>query len=238
MLESQLAYVVRSSLLEATSRPLLTPIPVQFAQCMRFGEDCFLRSPEWQALLFHKEIWPFQATQPRGLTRKNRLMRILVNLPPLVAAVIDPNLLSRRGWKEQVDEIIAGLLKISADVKDWLFVGTEQVMLVHPGGESREQLRYPDILAGVTDCVSHRALLQIDEALRYLYRMRSRSNSGTDGMGNIEPGATRLLADPKTVEGWRQRMIDAFVFVKAESEIAAKPLDFGLTCTKFNLRPP
>lgn len=239
MLESQLAYVVRISVLEATSRPLLTPIPVQFAQSMRFGEDFFLCSSKWQALLFHHDKWPFHATQPRSLVRKNRLMRILVHLPPFIASVIDENLQSQPGCEGHVDALIAALFKISADVKNWLAVGAElQNMPAYTDEGTRGPPLYPDIIAGVLDCVSHKALLQIDEALQYLSRIRSRLNGGAKAAEIYESDAARLLDNSETIEGWRQRMIDAFFFVKAESESAAKPLEFGLTCMKFNLGPP
>jgi hypothetical protein len=109
------------------------------------------------------------------------------------------------------------------DVRKWLTVEAEPQFLSYTSSQQvlQEHINYPDIVSGVLDCVAHTALITIDKILRFLCYTRLRSSS-------LAGRRRQLLDDPVIIELWRQRAITAFKFVQGESELAAKPLAFGL----------
>ena len=144
---------------------------------------------------------------------------------------------------------------MSNDLKKWITVEAEP--LLSPGGKERtllwdrtsnrpldlpdsapggkesqilpdEEIEYPDIIAGVLDCVAHTALITMSKIFRFLYyvRLRSRGLAGQSGQLPLE--TYQLPDNQEIIEKYRQRAMKAFEFVQGRSAIAAKPLDFGL----------
>ena len=196
---------------------------------MKFKQDCFLRSPEWQDLLSQHSTWPFQTSQQQSLSLRTRLIGILVDLPSLIISAINESSTFLAGWEERVDILILKSYTISANVKKWLVLEAEPLFLWHRSSHqvTHENIYYPDIISGILDCVAHKALLTIDKFLRFLFNLRIKSSKffGPDGH---QQETDQFLDDDETIERWRQRTSAAFRFVQGESEIAAKPLDFGL----------
>ena len=102
-----------------------------------------------------------------------------------------------------------------------------------PGGNGgvilpHEGIEYPDLIAGVLDCVAHTALITMSKMFRFLYYTRLRSSSLAGQSGDFPVETCQLPENQTTIEGYRQRAMKAFEFVQGKSAIAAKPLDFGL----------
>ncbi len=119
---------------------------------------------------------------------------------------------------------------MSDDVKTWITVEAEPLFTSNASSQPFKQghIEYPDIISGVLDCVANTALLTIDNILRFLYHAKLRSSSlpGRSRQDRLE--TSQLLDSQETIEKRRQRAMTAFKFVRGQSELAAKPLDFGL----------
>ena len=100
-----------------------------------------------------------------------------------------------------------------------------------PGGKGcviLEGIEYPDIIAGVLDCVAHTALITMSKMFRFLYYARLRSSTLAGQSGQFPVEKCQLPENQTTIERYRQRAMKAFEFVQGKSAIAAKPLEFGL----------
>ena len=184
---------------------------------MKFKEHCFLRAPEWQALLSQSPVQPAQTSQPQSWILRSRLISILADLPSLIKAYSTTfEDQYRPRWNDQ-----AGLLMLEAytkfqQVQKWLTIEAEPLFLTH-GPLSREQINYSDIISGVLDCVANTALLTLNKILRSLCRSRQK-HSETE----------MYLEDPDIMRRREKRAMAAFEFVRGESILAAKPLEFGM----------
>lgn len=120
--------------------------------------------------------------------------------------------------------------KMSDHVKKWITVEAEPLFLSNASSQRVIQghIEYPNIISGVLDCVANTALLTLGDMLRFLCHVRLRSSilPGRSGQPRLE--SSQLLDNQETIEQRRQRAMRAFNFVQGESDIAAKPLDFGL----------
>ena len=199
---------------------------------MWFKEHCFLRSPEWKSLLSQSAVWSFQTSQSPKLILRSRLCSILVDLPSLFmhCSSIEENRIYQIVWDERSEMLMHKACILFEDVRSWLTLEAEPLFLSHTSLQQviQEQIRYPDIVCGVLDCVANTALLTINKILRCLCEARLRCNSleGRDNHQSLRPG--QLLDDPDITERWRGRAMTAFKYVQGESLLAAKPLDFGL----------
>ena len=141
------------------------------------------------------------------------------------------------GTNEQgtLDVMISKALIILNNVKKWLTDEAEPLFLTCASQHQLSQgpFNYPDILAGVLDCGANKALLTVHEYLRFLCHARLRSSARREESREQHQMLSSLLDDPETVERWRQRARSAFQFVKGESTLAAKPLEFGLRQMEF-----
>lgn len=121
-------------------------------------------------------------------------------------------------------------IKISDDLKEWITAEAEPLFLSNASSQRviPGQIEYPDLISGVLDCVANTALLTIGNVLRLLCHARLRSSSlpGLSTPHWLE--ISKLLDDQETIKQRRQRAMRAFSFVQGQSELAAKPLDFGL----------
>ena len=156
-------------------------------------------------------------------------------------------------WDEQSDSLMHNVSRMSNDLNKWITVEAEP--LVSPNGKGRipswdstshrpldllesapggkgcvilEGIEYPDIIAGVLDCVAHTALITMSKMFRFLYYVRLRSSGLVGQSGQFPLETWQLPENQTTIERYRQRATKAFDFVQGKSVIAAKPLDFGL----------
>jgi hypothetical protein len=194
-----------------------------------FREHCFLRSPEWQALLLKSPAWPFHAVQSQTLSLRTRLSSILVDLPSLIiqCSAIGNHEIQQPGWEEGLDILMHKASTMFDSVSRLLTMEAEPLFLPYASSKRnmQESITYPDIISGVIDCVANTALLTLHKIMHLLCKTRLQSGS-LDRQEQIE--ASQPLNDPEAIERYRQRAITAFNFVQAESALAAKPLDFGL----------
>lgn len=136
----------------------------------------------------------------------------------------------RLGWERDLNVLIDRALALLHDLKRWLAFEAEPLFLSRISSQQdfEEDVKYPDILSGVLDCVAHTTLLAIDKILRSLCRGGLQSNLLLERSRQQQLKPTELLNNAETIEIWRQRATKAFDFVHTESTLAAKPLEFGL----------
>tara|TARA_R110002060_G_scaffold10817_16_gene15910 strand:- start:76 stop:600 length:525 start_codon:yes stop_codon:yes gene_type:complete len=156
------------------------------------------------------------------------LIGILVDLPALISSAVALNASSGTHLDQDIDGIVARFHRMSLEIRSWLEVEAEPLLLMDSSGRTTDIIQYPDLMAGINDCVSHKALLMVQKALDILIQTRSRSEQPpmSDPCQQIQ--ATILLGDAHVGEVWRQRLIYAFNYVHRECQFAAKPLGFGL----------
>ncbi|KAH7336442.1 hypothetical protein BKA65DRAFT_34098 [Rhexocercosporidium sp. MPI-PUGE-AT-0058] len=207
MLESQLGFILGHS--------------------MQSREDCFVRFSEWRNLLWHNTSWPFQLDQSPSLRLRTRLMGILVDLPTLIRSATAKESMPQLGSEKKVDDLITSFYQMAVNIQSWLKVDAEPFLTLGTSNQG-DHIEYPDLIAGVNDCVSHKALETIEKALRILSKIRSSSNQSRISSLHGEFEGTLLLGDARTMEIRRHRILSAFNFVKRECQFAAKPLEFGL----------
>ena len=205
---------------------------------MKYREHCFLCYPEWQDLLSQNSSWPFQSSQPQSLSLRTLLATNIVHFPSLI---IDCSALLKSqtyhpGWEERLDLLIEKAISMLTNVANWLHFKAEPYIMSntstycpptinHEGG----QINYPDVLIGVLDCVANTAILAIERLLRRLCLARLQPRYTLMGPGwPKERGLPWLSDDPEQMKPRCRRAISALNFVKAESTLAAKPLEFGL----------
>ena len=158
-------------------------------------------------------------------------------------------------WDDQSGSLMHKVSRMSNDLKNWITVEAEPLLspsgkgrillwdsTLHrpldlpdsaPGGKGceillHEEIEYPDIIAGVLDCIAHTALITMSKIFRFLYYVRLRSSSLAGQSGHFPMETCQLPEDQTTIERYRQRAMKAFEFVQGKSAIAAKPLDFGI----------
>lgn len=102
------------------------------------------------------------------------------------------------------------------DMKVWLHNEVESHIFSTSPSAIRTIPKYPDIIAGVVDCVNNTMLLTLDRIISLPYH------------GNTSAHAINSFDSPETVENWYRRALIAFEFVQGESTLAVKPLGIGL----------
>ena len=141
-----------------------------------------------------------------------------------------------KGEEERLDILIDKAFRMFTDVNDWLQVKAEPyftsntlISFTPTTYYTAEHINYPDVLIGVLDCVANTAILAIEQLLRRSCLARLRSyGSAMRSSWPKERGLPWLSDDPEHMRRRHQRAKSAFDFVKAESTLAAKPLEFGL----------
>ncbi|KAF4633282.1 hypothetical protein G7Y89_g4828 [Cudoniella acicularis] len=213
MLHSQLSYII--------------------GQSMKFREDCFLRSSEWQTLLAESSDWLLESPHSTTLMLKSQMCAILVKMPGLLEqhSKLAARSFNQSDWEEQTDMFTQNAFTILRDFQKWLRVQAEPHFLRSPlpmSLSTQQNIEYPDIIFGVLDCVANTAIITIHKILRSVYHTRSQQGSSGQPAGQqwMEIGA--MLEDPDTIERRCQRAVSAFHFVQAQSKLAAKPLGFGI----------
>jgi hypothetical protein len=115
-------------------------------------------------------------------------------------------------------------LKSYDNMVSWLHGCFDPHCALDSPGTFPNSFRYPDVIAGVVDCVANTALLTLDKMICFLYHGNLPSG--------MPPSSTNLhhsdSEDQRTIQTWHQRAVCAFEYVRGESTIAAKPLEFGL----------
>ncbi|KAF7924930.1 uncharacterized protein EAE98_007018 [Botrytis deweyae] len=199
MLESQLSYIV--------------------IQSARFKEDCYLRQPEWRALLATTSAWPsntITTKELKSLELRIELCHQLFEIPSI--------LMEASSFLQNSGGLLAGsypifmdnILEICSKMKAWLSCGVEPHIFPNPWDKAGATVQYSDPIAGVVDCVANTTLLTLDKVICSLYH------------GSMATHAVDTFDDPEVVEGWYRRAIKAYDFVQSESTFAAKPLGIGL----------
>lgn len=205
---------------------------------MKYREHCFLCFPEWQHLLAQNSSWPFQSSQPQSLSLRTLLATTIVDYPSLIidcSALVESQTYHTE-WEERLDLLIQKAISMLTKVTNWLHLKAEPYLMSNTltkftptMGYEEEHIDYPDVLIGVLDCVANTAILAIEQLLRRLCLARLKScGSVMESSWPKERGSPWLSDDPEHMKPRCRRAISALGFVKAESTLAAKPLEFGL----------
>ncbi|KAF7858928.1 hypothetical protein EAF04_008969 [Stromatinia cepivora] len=199
MLESQLSYIV--------------------VQSAKSEEDCYLRQPEWRALLTTTTTWPSNTITAKELTSlklRIELCLLLFELPSILIEVSSSQEKSG-GLPSSIDATLMNkALAMCSDMKEWLHSKVDPHIYLNPLDRTATAIKYPDTIAGVVDCVANTTLLTLDRIICLLY------------YGSIPASTIGTFDGPETVEDWYRRALTAFEFVQSESTLAAKSLRIGL----------
>ena len=182
------------------------------AQSFRIKEEPFLCASEWQALLAQTPTQ--RMPQSTSLSLRYQLCGILFKFIGIIKRYSSMNG-DFSGREGECARLLKEAVSVFAAVQTFLANEAE------PFFASQRPSRYPDIIAGVVDCVAHTALLTIHKVFRSLYNAAQ-----MDEQEELKP--LSLLTDSETFDNWRQRAVTAFKFVHGQSHLAAKPLDYGL----------
>ncbi|ATZ56358.1 hypothetical protein BCIN_13g01990 [Botrytis cinerea B05.10] len=199
MLESQLSYIV--------------------IQSAKFQEDCYLRKPEWRALLATTSAWPSNTVsvkELKSLELRIQLCHQLFELPSV--------LMEASSFYQNSGGLLAGsypvfmnqILEMCSKMKAWLSSEVEPHIFHKSLDTVGTEVQYSDPIAGVVDCVANTTLLTLDRVICSLYH-------GSTATNKID-----TFDDPEIVEGWYRRALVAYDSVNSESTFAAKPLGIGL----------
>ncbi|PQE30299.1 C6 zinc finger domain protein [Rutstroemia sp. NJR-2017a WRK4] len=202
MLESQLSYIV--------------------VQAIKSGKDCYLRQPEWRSLLATTSPWPDDVIYRKEITSLRLRVELCDHLQEIPSLLADLYTLQGRqeGAPSRI-ELMGRALEAYDNMVSWLHGCFDPHCAIDFSETSPKSFRYPDIIAGVVDCVANTALLTLDKMICFLYH------------GNLPSSRTASLhhgdsEEQRTIQKWHQRAVCAFEYVRGESTIAAKPLEFGL----------
>ena len=199
---------------------------------MRSKEHCFLRSPEWHALLWQSPVWPFQNLLSRTLGLRSRLLANLVELPSLVlyCSRMREEYEDQAQWNERLPSFIHTASAMSDNVKKWITAEAEPLFFPNTSAQPiiRRHMEYPDILSSVLDCVANIALLTLGKVLRFLCDTRPQWSTLPEQTKQYQLECSEFFEDVETLEQRRQRATTAFEFVQRKSYLHAKPLEFAL----------
>ena len=205
---------------------------------MKHREHCFLCYPEWQNLLSPNSSWPFHSSQPQSLSLRTLLATTLVSFPSLIidCSSLVESQTYQLGWEERLQLLIEKAISMLTSVTNWLHLKAEPYFMSNtltyctPTMDYEEgHINYPDVLIGVLDCVANTAILAIERLLRRLCLARLQSCGSVMGPSwPKERESPWLSDDPGHMKQRCRRAVSALNFVKAESTLAAKPLEFGL----------
>ena len=199
---------------------------------MKSKEPPFLDSLDWQPLLSMSLKQPFVASQPENLRLRAQFHIILLRLPGLfIDCMMKANPRADRGvGDERLKALMYRASAIFGDVQQWLIGELEPQILSHGLSQHiiQDDIDYPDIIYGVLDCVANTALLTVDKMFRSLDYARRKLGNESRRSELEQLGNEQLFHSPEDIEQRRWRATTAFNFVRRESTLAAKPLEFGL----------
>ena len=175
-------------------------------------------------------MWFPQYSQSSSLRLRSELSLILIHVPSLVrrsALAIEDQ------YRFKTSNLVEGCVHEGWEtfdkVESWL--KRIHVQAQTSAGEAclgLQSFRYSDIIAGVSDCVAHMALMTLDKNLRSLYSCLSETPNSSNSSCCTGLHPLRPLYKAENVLRWRDRVTGAFKFVENKSLIASKPLGFGV----------
>lgn len=196
-------------------------LPYIFGQSMKFRERCFLEDANWQKLLARRPILSMRTPQPRSWFSRCRLIGILAELPGLIkahAAILERP--DSRKWDDERASLMLGAYHKFDEVQSWLTMELEPLFF-STNPSLMEHIIYPDIISAILDSVANTAMATLYNIVESLLRVLDKDSLPF-------PDRDDFLKKKIIMERCRARALAAYEFVKGESALAAKPLDFGL----------
>ncbi|KAM3066962.1 hypothetical protein ACMFMG_007106 [Clarireedia jacksonii] len=186
-------------------------------QAIKSGKDCYLRLPQWRSLLATASVWPEDVITPEEMTSLNLRVQLCDYLQEIPILVVD-----FQKFQDRLEGAPSGLelmhraWKSYDNMVSWLHCSFDPHCALGASRASPKSSRYSDVIAGVVDCVANTALLMLDKMICFLY------------YGNMPSERSPNPEDRRTIKIWHQRAVCAFEYVRGQSTIAAKPLEYGL----------
>ena len=248
MLESQRAFFVSSSLFSVKQvvspnlgRSLLaegSPVSeTQIVQDVNAGQNCFLSQSQWRQLLQNTAVPPV-AQGPPSLSLRAKLCDWLVDIPDLLSEVSNlsdldgSRSLDLTDSESRHERVLLRAIAMNRRIETWCTKELEPLLLscdslsnasLKSNGPSwgtrtntGNDFEYPELLLAVLDCVSNSVLIKLKELLSTL---TSASSQQHEELVNICPA---------TIARRKATVRVSLDFVKRNSKVAAKPLEFGL----------
>ena len=191
---------------------------------MRREDNCFLGLPEWQEILLR----PRGQNALRSTQRlRSSLLTTLLRLPPLLRRaqrIIQGKDISIP--PEEVNLLVGKFHVVFGELQTW-FQMQQSLLRAFSYGLETVHNRYPDIIAGVTDCVAHMASTILVLNIKALVTLEKDSNDQALGDWPLCINNSAPIAEFE-LERWQQHALAAFNFVQRECPIAATPLSIGM----------
>ncbi|KAL1857908.1 hypothetical protein Plec18170_003132 [Paecilomyces lecythidis] len=204
---------------------------------MNGGEDCFLSHPRWRQLVQSPAMYPTRKGPP-SLSLRSKLCNLLVDGPDLLSEASKLSRLDSSGLchpaelERQRDDVVRRAVSMKQSIEKWYYEEFEpslaaQKVLANtstrpfqsdpPTTHEDDNPIYPEVLFGVLDCISNSVLIRLDELLLSLTAGSLRGHGGPVVSVNTDIIARR-----------QETVRISFDYVRRNSRVAAKPLEFGM----------
>ncbi|EXJ85833.1 hypothetical protein A1O1_06202 [Capronia coronata CBS 617.96] len=243
MLESQRAWFVSEALVRRPSGCIvmlnLIWLCTQIVQDVGSEDRCFLAHPRWQAL-FEASARPSAVEWPSGFSLRAQLCDFLVQIPELITEVsnivesLNTNAVVSVGLADRHQSALLRTSSIKKSVEGWYSTDLEprrSLVTLQPDDEqpnsdhlaaylasaTQTEFPQPDLLIMIVHCVSNHLMVRLDTLLSSLI---SSSPYDIDRTGLCPCLATMLTRRDAAFQYWN--------VVKSISQVAAKPLEYGI----------
>jgi hypothetical protein len=202
------------------------------------GQNCFLSQSQWRQLLRDSATSPV-AQGPPSLSLRAKLCDLLVDIPDLFSELSKPSdpdgsrSLDQRDPESRHGCILLRAIATSRSIETWYTNELEPLLSacrspsnaplksngppwdIHT--DTGKVLDYPELLLAVLDCVSNSVLVRLEKLLLTL---------PSASLQQLEE--LKFAICPTTTARRQATIRESFNFVKRNSKVAAKPLEFGL----------
>jgi hypothetical protein len=198
---------------------------------MHTGEQCFLARPEWRAadrVPTESAAYGSEETQ-----MKHMLSKLLMDFPDIIRQSVDlvKSLKAhdcqrdlQRQQQRALEDALNRQLKMKQELQRWFATVSLRTKCDTTPTEPEaapSKPPYRNLFCGIVDCIANSTLVKLDRMLLCLSRFLHSKSHGVHDLVS-SPHFLHLIAERRIVAR------EAFVFVKATSDIGTKPLDSGL----------
>jgi hypothetical protein len=205
---------------------------------MNAGQSCFLSQSQWRQLLQNPAAPPV-GQGPPSLSLRAKLSDFLVDIPDLlleVSNLSDPDgscSLDPTDPESRRERVLLRAIAINRTIETWYVKELEPLLQAYdslsdaslksdgPPWDTRTDagngFEYPELLLAVLDCISNSVLIKFEKILPALTSASPQKHEELE-----------FTICPATIARRQATVRVALNFVKRNSKVAAKPLEFGL----------
>lgn len=203
---------------------------------------CFLIQPEWQRLV-RCSVPPATSHESLSISLRIKLCHFLAQLPELLSsfkalffAASDLLSVFQPEQRGEITQLLHKALSIHETIQTWYTAELEpyvafpyqvsgQADFQFPNSRNPTATRHGSILMVILNCVANSTLLNIEQLIWMLNQALSQEFSTT-----LPAECTHFKPEiPLSFNERRQQIYSSFEFVKKESPLCAKPLEFGMS---------